>query len=140
MNELGTTRNTTGGMNIPMPMNPDTGKVEYPTLRLNGEQAALAGFKSCAFGEEYNVMLKVRVKRVGGDSYEMKEGDETKPPIEFDVIASDMPIEAESDSEDEGEDEKTETKKEPATRPKSRVVGPDEAGFSTKPKPSEDEE
>lgn len=129
MNELGTPRKP-DSLGMPaMPMNPDAGKVEYPTLRLNGEQAELAGFQKCAFGDEYTVTMKLRVKRVGGDSYEMRS--EEKPPIEFDVIAADSPVEAESEAEDEGESEKEESKE--VKREKPRAMGAKEAGFSTEP-------
>jgi hypothetical protein len=67
---------------------------KFPTLRLNGEQAATAGLSKCAHGEEYEIRIKVRATKI--DSQGDWPGNGTskeKPAMEFDVVAADPPQE-----------------------------------------------
>lgn len=96
------------------------GKPQYPSLRFNGEQAEKAGLDKCAYGDEYEVTFRIKATRIGGSEWEMKK--DGLPPVEFDVISCDEPKEVEAE---EKSDEETEQK----PKPKSRVLGPKEAGF-----------
>lgn len=100
-------------------------KPQYPSLRLNGEQAKDAKLDKCAYGDEYEITVRIKAKRIGGSEYEMNKDD--LPPVEFDVISADNPTEVESTEEDAGE--KEEDTEKPVRKPNSRVVGPEEAGF-----------
>lgn len=98
-----------------------TKKPQYPSLQLNGEQAEKAGLNNCSIGQVYEITIRIKAKRLGGDSWEMRDSD--KPPAQFDVISSDEPTEVESEEEDAGEDGEIEEKK-TVTPPKSRILGP----------------
>lgn len=88
-------------------------KIQHPTLRLNGEQAEKAKLNECAFGDEYEVLFRIKARRIGGESYEGSEED--KPAVEFDVISSGEPKMVEAGDEEE---------EKPKRKPKQRVVSP----------------
>lgn len=93
-------------------------KPQYPSLRLNGEQASKAGFEDCKYGEEYELTIRIKTTSIGGYQWDRKDPD--KPAIEFDVIASDEPKMVEGSKEDEPEEKKT------GRKAKQREVGPDD--------------
>lgn len=101
-------------------------KPQFPSLRLNGEQAQKAGLSKCAIGDVYEVAFHIKARRMGGDSWEMKGND--LPPAEFDVIAiTEDPKEIEEGEEgEETDDESSEEKKpEPKTvKPKRKILSP----------------
>lgn len=89
-------------------------KPQYPSSRLNGEQAEKAGLDDCKYGGEYEALIRFRTTRIGGGQWEMdKDG---KPPVEFDIIAMDEPKMVEASEEEEH----------PKRKPKQREVGPDQ--------------
>lgn len=96
----------------------DAPKTIYPTLKLSGEQAELAGLNKCAIGDEYEVTVRIRATRLGGHEYP----DSGKPPAEFDVIASDDPVESTESAKDEPEPEKK-------AKSRSRIKSPKDSGF-----------
>lgn len=103
---------------------PSGSKTQFPSLRLNGDQAAKAGLGKCAIGDTYEITVRIKARRLGGNEYEMDESD--KPPAEFDVIAADKPIEiAEGgDGSDEAAEEKAGMK-----HKGSRIKTPKDSGF-----------
>lgn len=95
-------------------------KPQYPSFRLNGEQAETAGLNKCAIGETYEITIQIRARRLGGDSWEMGSSD--KPPAEFDVISADPPTEIEDGEVAAPEKTKAEA---PTVKPaKGRILKP----------------
>lgn len=130
MTDLGFTRPPEPQANALTAPMPPAGP-EFPSLRFNGEQAEKAGLTKCAHGDEYEITLKIRATKIGGDKYETREGG-GKPPVEFEVIAADEPklVESEAEEPDDSAEEKdAETEKAPPRKPKQRVVGPKELGL-----------
>jgi hypothetical protein len=119
-----------GGMNaiaIPTPEAADSGP-EYPKLRLNGDQAEAAGLNGLTHGAEVEVRIRLKVTRVGGDSYEMKGSN--LPPVEFDVISSDTPEEVESAADDNPDEEMSEEEAaRPARKMRGKIQSPSDAGL-----------
>lgn len=68
-------------------------KPSYPSLSLNGAQAKVAGLTKCAHGDEYEITVKIKAKRIGGYGYCCDGGssDDDAPAMEFDVVACDAP-------------------------------------------------
>lgn len=69
----------------------------YPSFHLDGRDVKGTGLEKKAFGDECEVTLKVRVKRIGGYGSEKET-----PDLEFDVLAIGY--------EKEDEEEETESK------------------------------
>lgn len=137
MNDLGTTRKSPG-LNAPSgPMEADQPRIEYPTINFNGDQAAAAGLGKCAIGDEYEITVKIRATRLGGDSWEMERSN-GKPPASFEVVAADKPKKVESgDDAEEMEDEDEGAEEKPKKKPK--VKSPLESGFKDAYKGEDDE-
>lgn len=104
----------------------ETEEPQYPSLRFNGEQAESAGLHECKFGEEYEITLRIKAVSIdGSSSYPGSGSSRENPQFCFDVLACDPPKEAAEMEEDEPKKDE-----EPKRKPKQRVVGPKEAGFS----------
>lgn len=86
----------------------------FPRLRMNGAQAEAAGLSKCALGDEYEVTIRIKAVKLGGDEYEMR--DTGKPPAEFDVISADTPTKVDTEEDIEDEEEKPEPKKQPGIK------------------------
>ena len=84
-------------------------KPQFPSFRLNGEQAKAAGLDKCAYGDEYEIKIRIKATRIGGSEWELKK--DGLPPVEFDVLSSDTPEEVEPEEEESEEEESEEEEK-----------------------------
>lgn len=91
-------------------------KPQYPSLRFNGHQAEKGNLTDCKFGEEFEMLVRVRAVSIGGNSWE--RGSDDKPAVEFEVLAAEDPKMVEAGDEAE--------KEEPKRKPRQREVGPDD--------------
>jgi|HubBroStandDraft_3_1064219.scaffolds.fasta_scaffold141745_2 hypothetical protein len=91
-------------------------KIQYPTLRFNGQQAEKGKLADLKFGEEFETTIRFRVTSIGGNTWE--RGSDDKPAVEAEVLAMDDPKEVGEESGDE---------EEPKRKPRQREVGPDQS-------------